>query len=115
MNPQELLNQADKNIREETQAVVDMLYDDVQNKYKSLAGAMNITINLAYYYDWEESDSYNAKYNQIKNVFENKYFENFMKDKFKEFYEYLTFIKTDTYFRLTIGHDPVKNCFVKIN
>lgn len=114
MNTQDLLNQADKNIREETQAVVDMLYEDVRNKYASLVGAINISVTLAYYYDLDETDSYNAKYNQIKNVFENKYFENMLKEKFAGFYEYLIIIKTNAYFRLTIGHDPVKNVFVKL-
>lgn len=114
MNPEELLKQADKNIREETQAVVNMLYDDVRKKYISLVSEIDLTINLAYHFDYDESTEYNKKYYQIKNVFENKYFQEMLEQKFAGFFEFLTLKKTDCYFRLTIGHDPVKNIFKKL-
>ena len=113
MNAQELLQRTEKNILEETKAVIDMLYDDVQKKYESLAGAIDISVNLAYCHDWEESETYNAKYVQIDKVFTNKYFQEMLENKFGDLYQYLTFKKNETYFRLTIGHDPVKNIFVK--
>lgn len=114
MNAKELLERTEKNILEETQSVVNMLYNDVQKKYESLSGAIDITVNLAYLYDWEESNQYNAKYNQIKTVFQNKFFQEMLEHKFGDMFQYLTFKKDENYFRLTIGHDPVKNIFVKL-
>ena len=92
MNAKELLLRTEKNIREETQAVIDMLYDDVQKKYDSLAGAIDISVDIHYYFDYDSTE-YKSRYKQINKVFTNKYFQEMLENKFGDLFQYLTFKK----------------------